>query len=272
MSYYRTQTLQIRTPEGVVFSQQLAGPVTRFIAWLIDFVVLSAIMILVSILFALLELIGGEFAVALNVILFFALNIGYSIFFEWRWRGQTLGKRVMRLRVVDAQGLRLRFHQIVIRNLLRAVDLLPLVGGAAFVLSRRAQRLGDFAANTVVVRIPKISTPNLDLIVAGKYNSFREYPHLESRLRQRISAPEASIALQSLARRNSLEAEARVALFADLAQHFQAKVTFPADATESLTDEQYVRNVLDSVYRKAKSSRAENVASPAALQKEVEVP
>ena len=257
MSHYRTHTLQIRTPEGVVFAQQLAGPVTRFIAWLIDFAALSAVMVFIGIIFSLLAVIGGEFAVAINLLLFFVLNIGYSIFFEWRWRGQTVGKRIMRLRVVDAQGLRLKFHQIVIRNLLRGVDLLPLVGGAAFILSRRAQRLGDFAANTVVIRIPKLSTPNLDLIVAGKYNSFREHPHLENRLRQRVSAQEASLALQALARRDSLNLDARVDLFADLAQYFRDKVAFPPDATDSLTDEQYVRNVLDTVYRKPKSARSE---------------
>src|SRR5262245_47583743 len=35
----RTSTLQIRTAEGVVFSQQLAGPVTRFLAWFVDLLV-----------------------------------------------------------------------------------------------------------------------------------------------------------------------------------------------------------------------------------------
>ena len=159
---------------------------------------------------------------------------------------------------MDAEGLRLKFHQIVIRNLLRAVDMLPffyLVGGAATVLSRRAQRLGDFAANTVVIRIPKATTPNLDSVVGGKFNSFREHPHLEARLRQRVTAAEAAIALRALTRRGGLDPTARVDLFADLAAHFRAKVPFPADATESITDEQYVRNVLDTIYRKVKIHR-----------------
>lgn len=251
----KTNTLQIRTPEGVVFSQLLAGPATRFIAWLVDFAALSAILTLVGTVLGLLSVVAGEFFVALNVVLFFVLTFGYSIYFEWRWRGQTLGKRVMRLRVVDAQGLRLKFNQIVIRNLLRAVDMIPvfyLVGGIAFLLNRRAQRLGDFAANTVVVRIPRLSTPNLDVIAAGKYNSFREHPHLEARLRQRVSTQEASLALQALARRDGLDPGARVELFGEIARHFREKVEFPAESTESMTDEQYVRNVLDTVYRKAR--------------------
>jgi uncharacterized RDD family membrane protein YckC len=251
----KTNTLQIRTPEGVVFSQLLAGPLTRFMAWLVDFFVVMAIQIAIGVLLGIFGLLAGEFIVALQMILMFGLNFGYGILLEWRWRGQTLGKRTMRLRVVDAQGLRLKFNQIVIRNLLRMVDMLPLfylVGGTACVLSRRAQRLGDFAANTVVVRIPKLTTPNLEQIASGKYNSFRDYPHLEVRLRQYVDTQEASTALQALVRRDSLDPVARVELFAEMAGHFRQLVEFPVEATESITDEQYVRNVLDSVYRKLK--------------------
>ncbi len=258
MAGQRTQTLQIRTPEGVVFSQALAGPVTRCIAWLLDFVIFAGATMLIGKLLSVLSLIGGEFIAALNLLLYFVLTLGYSIYFEWRWRGQTVGKRIMRLRVVDAEGLRLKFNQIVIRNLLRAVDMLPffyLVGGLASVLSRRAQRLGDFAANTVVVRLPRPTAPNVDLVVAGKFNSFREHPHLEARLRQRVSAEEAAVAVRALARRDSLKPSARVELFAELAAHFRQKVAFPQESIGSITDEQYVRNVLDTVYRKTKRER-----------------
>jgi uncharacterized RDD family membrane protein YckC len=251
----RTNTLQIRTAEGVVFSQLLAGPVSRFVAWLVDFAVLMSVMTLVSMILGFLSLIAGDVIVAFAMVLFFVMNLGYGIYFEWRWRGQTLGKRVMRLRVVDAEGLRLRFYQIVIRNLLRMVDMLPifyLVGGLALILSRRAQRLGDFAANTVVIRIPRLSTPNLDFLAAGKYNSFRDHPQLEARLRQRVSAAEAALALQALARRDGLEPVPRVELFARLADHFREKIEFPEETAGAIADEQYVRNVLDSVYRKPK--------------------
>ena len=55
----------------------------------------------------------------------FAISVGYAIFTEWFWRGQTVGKRLLRLRVIEEQGLRLQFSQIVTRNLLRFVDMLP---------------------------------------------------------------------------------------------------------------------------------------------------
>jgi uncharacterized RDD family membrane protein YckC len=253
----RTNTLLIRTPEGVVFSQLLAGPMTRFLAWLIDLFCIFAVSMLVGVVLTLFQLVSVGFAQALGLLIQFVLMIGYSIVLEWYWRGQTFGKRVMRLRVMDAEGLRLKFSQVVVRNLLRFADMLPvfyLTGGVACLLSRRSQRLGDLVANTIVVRIPKITEPNLDQILAGKFNSLRDYPHLEARLRQRVSAAEAGVALQSLLRRDLLEPQARVELFGEIAAHFRGKVPFPPEAIEGITDEQYVRNLVDSLYRPSRGA------------------
>lgn len=248
----KTNTLLIRTPEGVVFSQQLAGPVTRFLAWVLDFFCVALMMIMVNMVLGFVMVISQDLAMALALLAFFVLSIGYGIVMEWWWRGQTIGKRVLRLRVVDAGGLRLQFHQVVIRNLLRFVDSLPLlyfVGGIACLVSRRAQRLGDLAANTVVIRIPRIIEPDLEQLLAGKFNSLRAHPHLEARLRQRVSPAEAATALQAVVRRDEFEPAARVKLFSELSGHFRAKLDFPAEAVEGIADEQHVRNVADVLYR-----------------------
>ena len=144
-----TNTLLIQTPEGIVFSLPLAGPVTRFLAWSVDVVCMAALCVAAGSVLGLLGLVSFDFARAAMVFASFVIQTGYGIVMEWFWRGQTIGKRLLRLRVMDAQGLRLQFSQIVIRNLLRFIDMLPafyLVGGIACLLSRRAQRLGDFAA------------------------------------------------------------------------------------------------------------------------------
>ncbi len=253
----KTSTLFIRTPEGIVFSQLLAGPVTRFFAWFIDQLCISAAMFILGIALDLLELINWNFGLALSVISYFVISTGYGIFFEWNWRGQTIGKKLLRLRVTDVEGMRLQFNQIVVRNLLRFVDSLPafyFVGGLACWLNAKCQRLGDIAANTVVIRNPRVSEPDLDQLLAGKYNSLRQYPHLAARLRQRISPAEADIALQALLRREEFDEVARVELFGELAGHFRARVEFPAEATDGVADEQYLRNVVDLLYR----TRGEN--------------
>jgi len=235
-----------------VFSLQLAGPITRFLAWSVDFATIMVVTSVLNTCFAILGIISVDLAYAIGIVTFFVISIGYGIFFEWYWQGQTLGKKLLRLRVMDEQALQLQFSQIVIRNLLRAVDSLPglyLVGGLICLISKRAQRLGDFAANTIVVWNPRILEPDLDQILEGKYNSFRDYPHIEARLRQRVSPPEAQIALQALLRRDELEPNARVELFHDVASYFKNVVEFPQEATDGISDEQYVRNVVDALYR-----------------------
>ena len=244
--------LRIRTPEGIAFAYQLAGPVARCMAWGVDLVAVIVLGQGASSVCAKVGLISADFASALSMIAYFVVSIGYGIFTEWAWRGQTLGKRIMRLRVMDAHGMRLQFHQILMRNLLRFADLLPgcyLIGGVAMVLSRRAQRLGDLAANTVVVHIPKHAEPDLDQLLAGKFNSLRQFPHLEARLRQRTTPEEARLALQSLVRRDDLDPDARVRVFAALAEHFKTLVAFPPEAVEAMPDEQYVRDVVDLLFR-----------------------
>ena len=249
---HKINTLTIRTPEGIEFSLLLAGPVTRFLAWSVDLLVVLTVSKLLNIVLQLVGIISRDLAMAANILGYFIVSIGYGIFLEWHWHGQTLGKRLMRLRVTDVKGLKLQFSQVVIRNLLRFVDSLPalyLVGGAACLINRRTQRLGDFAANTIVVWNPRVDEPNLDQLLEGKFNSFRHYPHLEARLRQHVTSDEAQIVLQALIRRDEFEPRARVALFENIVSYFKDIVSFPAEATDGLSDEQYVRNIVDALYR-----------------------
>jgi len=248
----KINSLTIRTPEGIEFSLMLAGPVTRFLAWSVDLLVILTTNKLLNVLLGVLGIISRDFAMAAGVLMYFIVSIGYGIVTEWYWHGQTLGKRLLRLRVTDVCGLKLRFSQIVIRNLLRFVDSLPvfyMVGGLACLINRRAQRLGDFVANTIVVWSPRVEEPDLDQLLEGKYNSFRKYPHLEARIRQHVSPAEAQVALQALVRRDEFEPRARVQLFQSIVTYFKTFISFPQEATESISDEQYIRNLVDALYR-----------------------
>jgi uncharacterized RDD family membrane protein YckC len=248
----RTHYLQIRTPEGILFSQLLASPVTRFMAWLVDLLCITTVITTFGFLLVPLQLVSPDLAAGVGTLSYFIISIGYGVCFEWWWRGQTIGKRLLRLRVVDAEALRLQFSQVALRNLLRFVDSLPLFyffGGLVCWFSSKSQRLGDIAANTVVVRFPRITEPDLDQLLSGKFNSLRPYPHLCARLRQRVSPAEAGILIQALLRRGEFDLADRINLFTDLACYFQRKVEFPADATAGIADEQYLRNVADVIFR-----------------------
>lgn len=246
-----THTIQIRTPEGVVFSLLLASPISRFLAWSIDLAVIGVLQMLVGAVLRVLAVLSWDVANAFVVIGYFCISIGYSMVAEWYARGQTVGKRVLRLRVVDEQGLRLQPGQIIVRNLLRFLDILPsfyFVGGLACVFSRRSQRLGDIAAGTIVIREPHIEEPDIDQIKASKFNSLRRFPILEARLRQVVTPEQAALALKAVLRRDQLEDEPRVELFRELAAYFRSLVPFPPEVTENLSDEHYVRNVVEVIY------------------------
>ncbi|KPK02156.1 MAG: transporter [Nitrospira bacterium SG8_35_4] len=247
----RENTLAITTPEGIEFRMLIAGPVTRALAWGTDFLCIGAASIVLNNVLMLTGIVSRDFYQALYVISFFLFSAGYGITTEWFWRGQTVGKKLFRLRVVDIHGLKLQFSQVLIRNLMRIIDSMPalyLVGGLSCIINRHSQRLGDFVANTVVIRNPKINEPDLDQLLSGKYNSLREYPLLAARLRQHVSPAEAKIALQALVRRNEFDPESRVELFREVSSHFHTKVSFPEEATHGITDEQYIRNVVDILY------------------------
>lgn len=252
MSAARQTSLSIETPEGVVFRYELASPAVRALAWSIDAGAIAVLSSMGSKLSQVVGAINADFAAAMGVILYFVISVGYGIVLEWRWRGQTLGKRVVGLRVVDAQGLRLQLSQIALRNFLRFVDALPLlymVGGIAAMTTQKCQRLGDLAANTIVARERKWETPDVEKAAPAKYNSLLAYPYLAARLRSLASPEAVGIAIRAAAARDGFDPRARVQLFAELASYFRELVAFPEAAIEGLTDEQFVRSVVGVIYK-----------------------
>lgn len=257
MTLPRDNSLLIRTPEGIQFALPLAGPFSRMLALAVDLAAIAALSSVLEQALAPLNIFGQDVAGGVIILVDFVLSLLYAMAFEWLWRGQTVGKRLMGLRVVDSRGLRLEPSQVIVRNLLRFIDVLPflyLVGGTACLLSRHRQRLGDIAAGTVVVRTPKAARPNLDQLLAGKYNSLAESRHLAARLRQKLDPEIARIALDALIRRDQLDPAARLALFAQLADHFRALVPYPPEVAEQLADEPYVRDVVELLYRPSSPS------------------
>ena len=256
MNWTDSNVLTIQTPEGVTFRLPLAGPVTRMLACTLDLLISSGIAAIGQSLLRPLASLAPDYYAAIVMLIYFAINLLYSMVAEIVWRGQTPGKRLLKLRVVDSQGLRLDGSQIIIRNLLRPADMLPvfyLLGGIVSVCHRYGQRLGDIAAGTVVVRVLDHKQPSLDQVFGGKYNSLGEYGHLAARLRQKVSPQIASLTLEALLRRDTLEPQARLTLFRELADYFKAQVAFPEEAVEQLADEQYVRNVAEILFRAQRS-------------------
>ena len=143
-------TRRVATPEGIELTLRLAGPVPRALAWSIDLVIRLGIVALVMMLAAQLGRAGW------GVVLIAAFFVEWLLpaWLEAAWRGQTPGKRIMRLAVLNDDGTPVRWPAALTRNLLRAVDFLPFVYGVGLVsmlANRDFKRLGDLAAGTVVV-------------------------------------------------------------------------------------------------------------------------
>ena len=252
----RAHQLAILTPDGIQFSLPLAGPAIRGLAITVDFLVVWAVLSSLQVVLAPFQAVLPDFTGGAFVLLQFACQVLYGIALELFWGGRTIGKKLLGLRVADERGLHLRPEQVIVRNLLRPIDALPfgyLAGGLAAFLSPKAQRLGDLAAGTVVIRT-RHTAPATAGLEAGKFNSFRAHPAMEARLRQRTDPAEAALLARALTRRDTLAPESRLSLFADLSARFRAKVRFPEESTRGLTDEQYLRNAADSLFRSVRGN------------------
>jgi uncharacterized RDD family membrane protein YckC len=178
-----TDRLRIDTPEQIALELSIAGIGSRSLAIAID-TVLQVVLFLAGVLtLALVERgmppgLGGltltrslePYGPAVIVLFLFCLYWGYFAFFEIIWKGQTPGKRVVRIRVIKASGRPINAYEAVGRNLVRVIDLVPgmyAVGITCMMLNRYSQRLGDFVAGTVVVHETRTHIVQPGWIVAG---------------------------------------------------------------------------------------------------------
>ncbi len=144
------------TPEGISIAIRPAGFAVRACAFLIDAVIRIGVLLASASVFSV-----GRVGFGLFLISAFVINWLYPVLFEMSPAAATPGKRVLGLYVLMANGLPITPAGCLIRNLLRAVDMLPLLYAFAIVsvLSRRdSRRLGDLAAGTVVAYRHEVET------------------------------------------------------------------------------------------------------------------
>ncbi|MCP4007828.1 MAG: RDD family protein [bacterium] len=140
----------VQTPEGVELELRVAGPVVRAYAWLVDAFLRSALVSAFSIMLGVL----GAFGQGILMVVFFVVWWFFPVFFEIYASGQTPGKKLMGLRVVQQNGTPVDWSGSILRNFLRVVDFLPflyLIGLVSMLIDRSFRRLGDLAAATLVV-------------------------------------------------------------------------------------------------------------------------
>lgn len=149
-------TLQrIELAEGVEVELHPAGPMVRSLAYLIDCLWMLLLYLVLGLLTLLMNaLLGYSAGWGVMALLYFAAYWGYHVYFEAGWRAATPGKRSLGLRVVSETGGTAPLSAIMLRNLARVADFMPLAyfsGLLCCLFTRRFQRLGDLVARTLVV-------------------------------------------------------------------------------------------------------------------------
>jgi uncharacterized RDD family membrane protein YckC len=137
---------------------RLAGPVGRACAWLIDFFLRAVAMLVLWLVLTPL----GHLGMGVWLILLFLVEWLYPVAFEVWAGGATPGKKLLGLRVVNDDGTPVSRGASVTRNLLRAVDFLPVlygIGFAAMLANRDFKRMGDLVAGTVVIYVEPARAP-----------------------------------------------------------------------------------------------------------------
>ncbi len=164
-------------PEGVPLNLQVAGMGSRFGAQITDILITGIGMIALLILLAVMNLTSPQTLGAVAAMLFFVIRIPYYVVTELAWNGQTIGKRMMKIKVVSRDGLSLSAHALVVRNLMKEAEVflpatlvltldatalwssliaLGWIVGTIMVplMNKRRQRLGDMIAGTYVIDLP----------------------------------------------------------------------------------------------------------------------
>lgn len=233
---------RVVTPENVAFEFERAALPARALAWGIDVLAMVGLAMIGLRLVSMLGAAGG-FASAIGFVVIFAIQWGYFAISEWALAGQTLGKRIVGLRVLDARGLRIGLVQAVVRNLVRTVDFLPgfyLVGGTSALLDAQGRRLGDLAAGTIVVRERRAPAPASIVPASERHNSFLSDPAVALAAR-RITPPERDAMIALGLRRERLPIAVRHELFARLADHLEQRLGIARPSFFS--PERYVLNL-----------------------------
>ena len=244
---------EVITTERVPFAYHVAGIGSRFLAWLID---MAIVVVLIGMGFAVGMVVEqGRVGLLLAVLMIwsFVVQWGYFIFFEWLWLGQTPGKRVVGLRVIQRDGTSIGIAQSAIRNILRVadglplliVDCLPLVYGLGFIVAlcnREHRRLGDLAAGTLVVHVDIRRGPIRAIHHAIQDASLTALADMRQRL-STLSRDQRQAILDLCLRRDQLQVSDRARLFQSVARYMGQRYGLAPEQFQS--DEKFILQLVE---------------------------
>ncbi|HYI07841.1 MAG TPA: RDD family protein [Thermoanaerobaculia bacterium] len=245
--------LTITTPEHVPIRLEPAGLGSRFLAMLIDAMIVTGTAS--AILYVLRLFLPAGVALAIYVTVNFMLTFGWHVWFEVRHQGRTPGKRALRIRVIDARGLPVSLYQSLVRNITRVLDMAPVFYGFAAIVamaSETRRRLGDIVADTLVVRDAQPLAYRGQLASERRHNSLRT-PRVQRLARHRIGLEERELLLTLCLRADRMAPGARYDLMEEVARTYRARLGIEE---EQISGENLVRDLTAVLFE----SRAGNMS------------
>ncbi|MBD2679474.1 MULTISPECIES: RDD family protein [Nostoc] len=225
--------ISFQTPESVELEFTLAGIGNRALALLIDYTVLGISLLLFVLawtffstqLYNLLEDLVtnpgniGLWLLAIFFFIAFAIYIGYFVFFETLWFGQTPGKRIAKIRVVRDDGRLIGLQQATLRALLRPFDETLFLGAFLIMLGNREKRLGDLAAGTIVIQAQPNTASTLTITDEAK---ILHEQLLQTANLSQLLPDDFAVIREYLQRRGAMSLKARASLSLNLAEQVKS--------------------------------------------------
>lgn len=228
--------LQVETPENIVLHYQLAGAMDRCFAYLIDLAVRGVIFLVAALLIGYVgsRIWSGGVSIGMIQVFMFLTSWFYFVLSEMYFRGKSIGKQAMGIRVIQERGYPITFWSSCLRNFLRAADAMPVlfhfvgfygVGYLSILLTKRGQRLGDLVAGTVVITERTVRLPREPIILE------KIQPIPRNELLGNFTPSDRTLALveEFLGRRYVLTHERGHALASTLASRLAERMNYQGD-------------------------------------------
>lgn len=268
--------VQFESPENVRIAYTPAGLGTRFMAWTIDQIFVSLVLLVLFVVLLVVavavepvgdllgEILDGvdetggddidptQLALFVIGILFLAYGLGSFVYFgltELLMRGQTYGKRSAKIRVVKSDGFSLDGPSIFLRNLFRIADQLPPLW-AVPVFSPRSQRFGDMVSGTLVVADGDAELSPLRAALADRTASDARYRFDATALRK--IRPSDTAAIEKLLERwAGLDAGVRRSMLTAIVGPMAARIEVDPPPTDSTSQQKrFLEDLLAAEYRR----------------------
>jgi uncharacterized RDD family membrane protein YckC len=262
MRFFNRVTLL--TPESVELEFNLAGIGNRAFALLIDYHVLGVIVVLFLIAWSFLSIplveiltpltdsdIIGIWRVAIAILGTFSIYMGYFVFFETLWQGQTPGKRFAKIRVIRDDGRTVGLQQGTLRALLRPIDDTLFIGAFLIMLTSQEKRLGDMVAGTIVIQAEQPAAPATFPISEPARNLAEQLPQIANLFQ--LLPDDFAVIREYLQRRGALASKAKSELSEKLARQVKDAIDLEK-VPDGVTPDQFLEAVY-LAYQEQSSAR-----------------